>query len=346
MRSFVLKDFVETILLLHLLTSACAFPLYNTVFSHSRSCLLVRQCKRLTLASSHYSLPKDIDLGPPHPMKQLEINQPSLKAFRINNDSVRTNFTIHRVAYDPDIYVLKNYLSRPECDSIMQTAIANTMSPAETVTTNDYQSRTFCNVTWIPSSGPDKLNLVANVMSSTANLLLSKDILHHPSAGVEDLQVLKYGKGGEFVLHHDGEPRVVTVIYYLNGVAGTWFPLARTSQTMELLDQYPIEQRNEMERQFEKIRKDPQNKQQALDFGKDFAPGKNGLLVKSRSNRNEQSDEHTVIVEAGDAVAFYNYRNDESLRLDWRSLHTGLPTDAEEKWIANHWFRVNDLSSL
>ena len=32
--------------------------------------------------------------------------------------------------------------------------------------------------------------------------------------------------GGEFVLHHDGEPRTLTIIYYLNGVGGTWLPLA------------------------------------------------------------------------------------------------------------------------
>ena len=36
----------------------------------------------------------------------------------------------------------------------------------------------------------------------------------NPTAGVEDLQVLKYDVGGEFVLHHDGEPRILTVIYY------------------------------------------------------------------------------------------------------------------------------------
>ena len=43
---------------------------------------------------------------------------------------------------------------------------------------------------------------------------------------VEDLQVLKYEPGGEYALHHDGYRRLATMIYYLNGVAGTWFPFA------------------------------------------------------------------------------------------------------------------------
>ena len=33
-------------------------------------------------------------------------------------------------------------------------------------------------------------------------------------AGVEDLQVLRYDIGGEFVLHQDGQNRILTVIYY------------------------------------------------------------------------------------------------------------------------------------
>lgn len=334
-----MRDLVQTTILLYLVIFANAFCVHDNF--HSRS-LCLSKVATLAASNSSYQPTINIDLGPPDSLKQLMINQPPLKAFRVTTDSVTTNFTIHRVAHDPDIFILKNYLSITECNSILQIAKASDMSPAETITKNDSTSRTFCNVTWVPSSGPDKSNLVANIMSSTANLLLSKDILHHSSAGVEDLQVLRYGKGGEFVLHHDGEPRVLTVIYYLNGVAGTWFPLARTKE----LKERHSDQFNEMEHQFEKIRKDPQNKQQALDLGKNFVPGKNGLLVKSRSHPGEQSDEHTVIIEAGDAVAFYNYRNDESVRLDWRSLHTGLPTSAEEKWIANHWFRVNSLSSL
>jgi hypothetical protein len=95
-----------------------------------------------------------------------------------------------------------NYLSSEECDEIIAASIGKDMTKAETITEGDTQSRTHCQVSWIPSTGPQKSELVSNLVSSTANLLLSKDILTNPSAGVEDLQVLKYEEGGEFVLHH------------------------------------------------------------------------------------------------------------------------------------------------
>jgi len=55
---------------------------------------------------------------------------------------------------------------------------------------------------------------------------------------------------------------------------------------------------------------------------------------------------HVARIRRGDAVAFYNYKDDGSGRLDWRALHTGLPTTEEDgvKWIANHWFRLNSLN--
>ena len=95
-----------------------------------------------------------------------------------------------------------NYLSSEECDEIIALGVGKNMTEAETITEGDTKSRTHCQVSWIPSTGPEKSELVSNLVSSTANLLLSEDILTNPSAGVEDLQVLKYEEGGEFVLHH------------------------------------------------------------------------------------------------------------------------------------------------
>ena len=135
--------------------------------------------------------------------------------------TTKTNFTIERVSYNPDVFILKNLLTPFECDSIMDYTMKHTtMTNAETITKNDISSRKHCKVSWLPSSpassSVSKLIsfLVSNLVSTTANILLSKEVLNHPSAGVEDLQVLKYDTGGEFVLHHDGEPRILTVIYY------------------------------------------------------------------------------------------------------------------------------------
>lgn len=111
-----------------------------------------------------------------------------------------------------------NFLSLTECNIIIQEASFMEMTPAETITDGDMSSRRNCSVSWIPSN---KSPLVSSLVQSTANLLLSGHVLSDQEAGVEDLQVLKYNVGGEFVLHHDGEPRVLTVIYYGESIRAT-----------------------------------------------------------------------------------------------------------------------------
>lgn len=94
---------------------------------------------------------------------------------------------------------------------------------------------------------------------------------------------------------------------------------------------------------------EPKTKAEALQLGQDFKPGEQGLLVSGQSgqlyNPVISSNPNIAHVRKGDAIAFYNYKNDGSGQLDWRALHTGLPTSEEDgvKWIANHWFRLRDL---
>ena len=258
-----------------------------------------------------------------------------LNAFRRVGDET-ADFTIERLGYAPDVFCLRNYLSISECEEIIKDAEESDggMTQAETVTPDDTTSRKNCKVTWI---SPKDSRTVSGLVSSTANLMLSNSVCSHPSRFVEDLQVLKYGIGGEYVLHHDGECRVATVIYYINGVGGTWFPLARTRNDPN--DNNSV---------------DPQNKAQAMDLGKNLKPGENGLLVKGNGSgngngsiENEEDNQHIARVNRGDAIVFYNYCDDGSARLNWRALHCGLPTTEEDgtKWIANHWFSVNDLES-
>jgi hypothetical protein len=40
----------------------------------------------------------------------------------------------------------------------------------------------------------------------------------------EDMQVAMYDAGGGYDYHHDGFGRYLTVLSYLNGVGGTYFP--------------------------------------------------------------------------------------------------------------------------
>lgn len=94
-----------------------------------------------------------------------------------------------------------------------------------------------------------------------------------------------------------------------------------------------------------------QNKRDALKLGEGFIPGKQGLLFKGGKSGIEESgtegeyNPNVIYIKKGDAVAFYNYKNNGLGEFDWRALHTGLPTSEEDglKWIANHWFRLGHL---
>ena len=127
-------------------------------------------------------------------------------------------------------------------------------------------------------------------------------MLSHPSAGVEDLQVLRYSTGGEFVLHHDGSPRILTMIYYISGVGGTWFPLARTTGNG-----------NGVVNKEDLSRREPKNKAQAMDLVEGLEPGTDGLLVKGsgqnkkgkNSSAKREENDHVAWVNEGDAIAFF-----------------------------------------
>jgi hypothetical protein len=188
------------------------------------------------------------------------------------------------------------------------------------------------------------------------------------------------GHGGRFDLHHDGLGRSLTIIYYLNGVGNTWFPFAQGlgfgsgsgsgfvqeeepshDKVQSLAVEAELKSRDDAIRLVEEL---------SLEPGRHgiLAAGVNSTIWKTLSlrenygddedDRQRQQQQHVIQVEAGDAVAFFNYKtilNPESggkedllVSRDMRSIHAGLPTNPQEgeKWIANHWFRVNDLLVL
>lgn len=226
---------------------------------------------------------------------------------------------------DPHIFLLRGVLTNQECEALCSIAIGGTdgnnmMAPAETVTQGDTTARKHCQVAWLRE--PETQSLAR----SLGNLLLSSEVRSHPGSAVEDMQVLDYAPGGEFVLHHDGEPRVLTILYYLNGVGETWFPLANTSPD---------------KRQTQR----PQNKQEALNLvyqnnstcSSETTMMGGGLIVGGER----------IPINRGDAVAFYNYLDDGSGDFNWNSLHAGLPVASGDthKWVANHWFRYGGFQS-
>mmetsp|Transcript_31521 Transcript_31521/g.48363 ORF Transcript_31521/g.48363 Transcript_31521/m.48363 type:complete len:363 (-) Transcript_31521:948-2036(-) len=288
-------------------------------------------------------------LGPPPHLRALRIGDkmkvPQERPIYYGDGAPQVmEFAIERVSSTPDVFVLRDFLQSEECDAIMRVASQLNMSPAETVTDGDTASRKNCDVTWIPS-GANGFPLVSSLVAPIAKYFLSDHFKASDGAGVEDLQVLKYEQAGEFVLHHDGQGRSLTVIYYINGVGGTWFPLAHTSENSDDDPCADMDQ-SKMDESFAHSRKysSPQNKAEALQLGDNFEPGKNGLLVQGVQGATDldESNPNVSYIKKGDAVAFYNYMDDGSKRFDWRALHAGLPAD-EVKWIANHWFRSNSL---
>ena len=131
-------------------------------------------------------------------------------------------------------------------------------------------------------------------------------------SGVEELQVVRYDFNGEFRLHHDGDYRILTVLYYLNGVSGTWFPLADHPHRFVT--------RNEALQQAAITTNTATMTPTAIQ---------DGLTVSSSSHTGS-------IQQPGDAIAFYNYYQDGTV--DWNAIHAGLPTNTSEKWIATHWY--------
>ena len=242
-------------------------------------------------------------LGPPEPLASLSVGS-RIQAFRPSAlGHERHDFEIERVAMDPPIFLLRNVLTDDECHYLIDTS--TNMSPAETVTPLDFSSRKRCRVAWLSNQWTQSLAW------SLGDLFFSAAAKSHRGSGVEDLQVLEYEPGGEFILHHDGTPRVLTILYYLNGVGETWFPLADNVEHGTIT---------------------PRNKDAALRLcrhGTDqgITVGGNGLSIRP-----------------GDAVAFYNYVDDGSGEINWKAIHAGLPVQNDtNKWVANHWFHHGGL---
>ena len=179
------------------------------------------------------------------------------------------------------------------------------------------------------------------------------------------MQVLRYGEGGQYVLHHDAgdyQNRVLTVIYYLNGVGGTFLPLAKLNQEDECLPQ-------KHHHASIGIPAPPRTKEEALEMAEGLKPGMHGVCVGNSNEgvhgKRDDSNKHFVNIRPGDAFAFYSFQDsggqggsrtmgadsienatypEQRPPLEWHALHAGLPTDGSspEKWIATNWFHAGE----
>ena len=226
-------------------------------------------------------------------------------------------FSVERVCTHPPIFVLRNFLSLEECDIIRETVEQGCrMQNAQTLNGQGATARPNCEVAWLDSS-----TTVDDLAQDVAMLMLDPLVEeYYDGVWVENLQVLRYSCNGEYVLHHDGHCRVMTCLYYLNGVGGTWFPLANHNDHSS------------------KATTAPASREEALS--QELVPGRDGLVFGDEEVK--QQHHHAIAVDAGDAVVFYNYLMTPSgATEDWRTLHAGLPA-TDTKWIANHWFHVGN----
>jgi hypothetical protein len=273
-------------------------------------------------------------------------------------------YAIERVSQTPPIYVLRNFVSEEEARTIAQSAyLSGGMGQAETYSDNGEQARPNSTTAFLShdaSDNPTPSAPIVDALSDEVGCWLVD--AEGRDCWAEPMQVVRYTESGRFVLHHDSCNRVITALYFLNGVGGTWFPLADSDEYF------------------------PRSRDEAMDFCRGAIPGRNGLLVKGieqgydmtmegeskgpkqvraekRNNGNVSVKGRTVRIQPGDCIAFYNLRfmdNVDAERFeelakqqnesqepiavpDWRSFHSGLPVEKGrdlEKWIAIHWVHV------
>lgn len=299
------------------------------------------------------------------------------------------NLIVERLACSPDIFVVRKFLPlESERKSLMEEASQHPVSIAET-TFGLTSKRRGSNVWWINEEQPSlhhhhhrRSNKfaptgsnVAHYMSNlSAHLFLPLTSMPPPvrpwtpdNIKKERLQLVQYEPGGAFDLHHDGQNRFLTVLTYLNGVAGTWFPFAQRfrspTTTSEANDgRITIEDKlilqngeipgrdgllivgSEHGSQFHAHEKCNQDKmREGGDYNRYLREGNNERCSAATTSNDNSSA--VVHIQPGDAVIFYNYdflfqeKKGEMSTLvpNWRAIHAALPTQ-KEKWIATNWF--------
>lgn len=296
-------------------------------------------------------LKKDHPLSPPEYLQDLEMNQsitpiPSLP-----------DLTVTRLSKTPDIFLLKNILSNNQADQIIKYASNTNMDYSGTKSGGAVKQRMNSYSCWIRQNEDEfetsPAHSIAQYMIEISSMIFISDIMKTlqestdellPRIGydAEPMQVVKYKVGGSFDVHHDGFSRFLTVLTYLNGVAGTWFPYAIVDESESYSDQLEDSEIPDM---------------RSTDVIKEKRPGRDGLVIVSQKDASFEDysgpgKNHVVRVNRGDAIVFYNYDwivklhqgeiddvPDTGPLINWRSIHSGLHTQ-EEKWIATNWFQI------
>jgi hypothetical protein len=111
-------------------------------------------------------------------------------------------FTARRLSARPLAFHLEGFLSAEECEALIASATLSGLQTAET--TGGTRSRRNCDVSVL---SPVQESVVREVQRDAAELLLTDEALDLPGGGCEDLHVLRYEAGGQYLPHYDAYPR-------------------------------------------------------------------------------------------------------------------------------------------
>ena len=278
-------------------------------------------------------------LGPPEELSGLSLGQ----TIHLHDKDIT------RLSSSPDIFLIKDLIPKDDRTTLIQAAesqgimkIAGTRQSGE----NTIRKNSF--ISWIDpytlSSNKDEgenddwreAPTVARETILKSRLCFAHSVMNDIINNVdniavcsaEDLQIAKYNNGGSYDYHHDGYGRYLTCLCYLNGIGGTYFPFANMSKNE--LDGIDFTNENEVS---------------VLSLKKQF--DKCGMLIVGEEGQDAYLQSSfvkpkTIIqIDAGDAIAFYNYM--PSGEKDLRQLHCSLPVP-QEKWIATSWLRSDALT--
>jgi hypothetical protein len=270
--------------------------------------------------------------GPPPPIRDLKVGET-----HVAYDA----FNITKVCEEPPIFILRNLLTTSERTTLIDesqilwsssNSSSSRFNPAKvSAGVIDPHHRTKSSVAWISENDHPIVEFMTQL---TARIFCHFDHIRSGHVQAERLQIVRYEPDGKFDLHHDGYNRTVTVLTYMNGIAGTWFPYVGAPYT----DMPTIKLQGNTDTL---LRNKQPGHHGLLIVGDEVAPEENG------SPESTYHPHHVVRIHPGDAVAFYNYEpswyhqyHDAPrlpIQMAWRSLHCGLPAKST-KWIATNWF--------
>lgn len=164
-------------------------------------------------------------LGPPPRLDELaQSPQPQHRQDAFGSEVL---FEVERISNTPHMFLLRNFVSPTERYTL-QWSSRNDPKEAYSYTGEQAANRQGSFVSWLQ---PNAAHGISKCLAKSAASILFSQAMKKGKDGAglfEQLQLVRYETNGLFDLHHDSDKhgRVVTVLYYLNGVAGTWFPLA------------------------------------------------------------------------------------------------------------------------